>query len=132
MTVANIKINFDDWAALAKSDPETFEVRRKEVIRQLIQSAPVDQQHRLECLQWKIDQVRSMSKTPLAACLRISKMMWDRVLGAGGLMESLDELGVRSKAFPGKPVTEKDKVGSATVLALDSMRIGLKKGRVAR
>ncbi|MGB5254986.1 MAG: hypothetical protein WBN68_19940, partial [Sedimenticolaceae bacterium] len=38
------------------------------------------------------DQERSLARTPLAACLRISSMMWRQVLGPGGLNDRLDDL----------------------------------------
>ena len=69
--------NFDEWLALSKSDPQSFESRRLESIEEFIKSVPEDKQHRLRCLQWKIDRVREKMPTPLAACVAISDMMWD-------------------------------------------------------
>ena len=69
--------DFDEWLELSKRDPESFESRRLESIEELINSAPEDKQHRLRCLQWKIDRVRDKMSTPLAACVAISDMMWD-------------------------------------------------------
>ena len=69
--------NFDEWLDLSKRDPETFESRRLESIEEFISSVPEDKQHRLRCLQWKIDRVREKMPTPLAACVAISDMMWD-------------------------------------------------------
>ena len=69
--------DFDEWLDLLKRDPESFESRRLESIEELIISAPEDKQHRLRCLQWKIDRIREKMPTPLAACVAISDMMWD-------------------------------------------------------
>ena len=69
--------NFDEWLDLSKRDPKTFETRRLESIEEFINSVPEDKQHRLRCLQWKIDRVREKMPTPLAACVAISDMMWD-------------------------------------------------------
>ena len=69
--------NFDEWLELSKRDPESFESRRLESIEEFINSVPEDKQHRLRCLQWKIDRVREKMPTPLAACVAISDMMWD-------------------------------------------------------
>ena len=69
--------NFDEWLDLSKRDPATFETRRLESIEEFIKSVPEDKQHRLRCLQWKIDRVREKMPTPLAACVAISDMMWD-------------------------------------------------------
>jgi len=72
-----VNFNFDEWLALSKSDPQSFESRRLESIEEFIKSVPEDKQHRLRCLQWKIDRVREKMPTPLAACVAISDMMWD-------------------------------------------------------
>ncbi|MCI0507849.1 MAG: DUF3135 domain-containing protein [Gammaproteobacteria bacterium] len=69
--------NFDEWLELSRRDPETFESRRLESIEEFINSVPEDKQHRLRCLQWKIDRVREKMPTPLAACVAISDMMWN-------------------------------------------------------
>lgn len=69
--------NFDEWLDLSKRDPVSFESRRLESIEEFINSVPEDKQHRLRCLQWKIDRVRAKMPTPLAACVAISDMMWD-------------------------------------------------------
>jgi len=86
-------IDFDQWAQLAKSDPRAFEEKRAQAIEELIQGMPEHKQHRMRCLQWKVDQVRNQCKTPMAACIRLSEMMWDSLVGPGGLKEALDQLG---------------------------------------
>jgi hypothetical protein len=82
--------DFEHWAQLAITDPEAFEDRRSHLIEAFISSAPIERQQRLRGLQWRIDQIRRTAHTPLAACIRISRMMWDSVLGAGGLHETLN------------------------------------------
>ena len=52
--------DFDAWALLANSDPETFETRRREVIQTAISRAPARQQRRLQQLQWQLDQILSL------------------------------------------------------------------------
>ncbi|HHJ12801.1 MAG TPA: DUF3135 domain-containing protein [Gammaproteobacteria bacterium] len=86
-------IDFDDWAGLAKSDPEAFEIRRREAIEALIECMPEHKRERMRCLQWKIDQVRARAGSPMAACIKISEMMWDSLTGPGGLQEALERLG---------------------------------------
>lgn len=81
--------DFDHWSRLAILDPEAFEARRHALIEDLIQRAPPHRQPRLRGLQWRIDRVRERSGTPLAACIRISEMMWESLLGEGGLRDSL-------------------------------------------
>ena len=78
------KIDFDEWVSLAKSDPEKFEAKRSEIIEAAISCHNPARQQRLRRLQWKIDQVRGLSPTPLAACIKISNMMWDSLSGPGG------------------------------------------------
>jgi len=82
-------LNFDDWKALAKSDPDAFEVRRKQVIEQFISSVPPERQQRLRRLQWRIDMERRRCSNPVKSCLRLYTMMWDSVYGDNGLLEAL-------------------------------------------
>lgn len=84
-------IDFDAWSSLAHSDPNAFEALRAQFIDEFIRRAPPQRQQRLRCLQWRIDQIRRTSRTPLAACLRLSSMMWDTVVGKYGLLETLNQ-----------------------------------------
>ena len=86
-------VDFDSWSELAQYDPQAFESRRTELIDQTIQRMPVNRQHRMRCLQWKIDQVRAQASNPLSACIKLSEMMWDSLTGPGGLCEALERLG---------------------------------------
>ena len=78
------EIDFDAWSEMARSDPETFELMRQTAIESAIAKASESNRHRLRCLQWRIDQERRLASSPMAACLRISRMMWRTVLGPGG------------------------------------------------
>lgn len=82
---ANPSFDFDDWAALARRDRAAFERRRARVIQRCIASA--GDATRLARLQWRIDAERRRARTPLGACLKLSAMMWDRVLAEGGLRD---------------------------------------------
>lgn len=93
MTENGSHIDFEQWAALAASDPEAFETRRAQVIDAAIRRAPRPKQQRLRGLQWKLDQVRRLSHTPMAACLRMTNMMWDSLLSEGGLIDAFEQLG---------------------------------------
>jgi len=84
---------FDDWARLASEDPDSFETARRLMIDSLIEAAPAPVQARLRGLQWQIDQVRTMTPTPLGACAKISNLMWQKLLGPDGLVEQLERLG---------------------------------------
>lgn len=88
----NDEFEFERWADLARDDPQGFESARRKVLESLIESAPPERKQRLSGLQWQIDRERERAGTPMAACLKLSSMMWDKVLGAGGLVEGLEQL----------------------------------------
>lgn len=88
---AHHAFDFDTWAHLANHDPEGFETLRADAIEEAIRHAPPRLQPRLRRLQWKLDQIRRTSATPMAACIRMNHMMWDRITGPGGLLETLVE-----------------------------------------
>jgi|GEM_PF-3331372 len=74
------EFDFDEWVALAKVDPETFEKRRAEWLEEAIQQAPDDNRKRLQGLQFQIELVRRKSRHPLGACMKLSSMMLDHWL----------------------------------------------------
>jgi hypothetical protein len=84
--------DFDHWATLARQDPELFETERSHLIEVTIRSAPIRLQHRLRCLQWKLDQIRKTSSTPMVAGLRMNRLLWEAVAGRDGLVEQLNKL----------------------------------------
>jgi len=71
-----VEFDFDVLMELTKNNPEEFEIIRQKIISDFIQSLPEDRRHRMECLQWRIDQVRAKAKNPLASCMAITEMMW--------------------------------------------------------
>ena len=85
-----ISFNFDEWMQLAKEDPEAFEKQRLDTIQNVISKSTGSSKNRLEGLQWQIEQMRKTSKTPMATCLNISKMMWENVQGEDGLVDTLN------------------------------------------
>ncbi len=87
-----ISFEFDEWLGIARRDPDAFEKMRRSAIDSVISQAPPANQQRLRCLQWRIDQERRRARTPLAACIRISQMMWESVTGQGGLLQALRRL----------------------------------------
>lgn len=90
--------NFEAWAKLARENPEEFERRREQEIREVIDARP-DLRHRLAGLQFRIDAERKLARTPLKACLRISTLMWNSFYD---LKDRLDGLaaGIRSAESP--------------------------------
>ena len=87
------EFDFDEWVRLARENPEQFELLREQKIREMIADVPDEIRHRMEGLQWQIDQMRQTAKNPMASCIKISAMMWDTVLGDEGLVQSIENLG---------------------------------------
>ena len=83
--------DFDAWATLASSDPEAFERQRNRVISRAIQRAPARRRQRLRQLQWQLDQIRTTSRTPMVACLRMQRMLWHSISGEEGLLACLQQ-----------------------------------------
>lgn len=106
--------DFEQWSNLAALDPEAFEARRRALIEEVIRSTPLHRQPRLRGLQWRLDRLRERSGTPLAACIRMSEVMWDALLGEGGLRDSLECLTQARPELPRRP--------AARVLYLDAAR----------
>ncbi len=84
--------DFDEWAELARSDPQAFELKRTNTIEAVIDSAPRRNRQQLRRVQWKLDRIRETSATPLAACIRMQELMWESMLGDNGLLEQLQRL----------------------------------------
>ena len=73
---------FDFWARLAVEDPGSFEEARRLMIESFIDAAPPERQPRLRGLQWQVDQIRARTPNPMGTCVKISNMMWEKVLGS--------------------------------------------------
>jgi hypothetical protein len=111
------EIDFDTWSEMARSDPETFELMRQVAIEAAIEGASESNRQRLRCLQWRIDQERRLARTPMAACLRISRMMWRTVLGPGGLNDRFGELQGLFSDRPGALPSEASSGGQVVAFA---------------
>ncbi|MEN8132281.1 MAG: DUF3135 domain-containing protein [Pseudomonadota bacterium] len=85
------KFDFDSMVAIAQNNPDEFERLRQQAIDEFIESASPENQARLRRLQWRIDQERR-NRNPMSACIRISKMMWDHLLGSHGLLAHQERL----------------------------------------
>lgn len=109
----NSLLNFDEWASLAKSDPEEFEAKRLRKIETFFNGVPAERQQRLKGLQWQVDQTRKLARSPMASCIAISAMMLD---SASRLSEHQYELvNITLKQGPQK---DKPKPVSAKILPL--------------
>jgi len=89
---SDIEFDFDEWSALAKSDPAAFEEKRLALIEAYLSDLPEHDQRKLRGLQFRIDMERRRARTPMAACIKLSAMMWDSLLGRHGLKAALDAL----------------------------------------
>ncbi len=90
--ISNTEFDFDEWAKLAKEDPDAFENKRQQIIQDVIDKSSQKIKRRMQGLQWQIDQVRATSANPMASCLKISQMMWDKTTGENGLVDHLQIL----------------------------------------
>lgn len=79
---------FNEWAFLARTDPEIFERRRKEYIGSFLSGTGVHRP-RLEALQARIDAQRSLADTPEEAVMAISTLMCDSLADLAGKMKNL-------------------------------------------
>ncbi len=71
------QFDFDHWAELARDDPAVFEQLRQLTLDLAILKRSRRNRERLQGLQWRIDRLREQSRTPMAACVNLSNMMWD-------------------------------------------------------
>ena len=116
------EIDFDTWSEMARADPETFELMRQAAIEAAIMGAAEHNQVRLRRLQWRIDQERRLASSPMAACLRISRMMWRTVLGPGGLNDRFGELQGLFSEHPGEQRPGPSLAGGGEVVAFARSR----------
>ena len=86
------QLDLDRLTRLAAEDPEAFEAERRRLVEALIESAPDHQRQRLRGLQWRVDTIRERAPTPMAACMKLSGMMWDRITEPGGLLDAYEAL----------------------------------------
>ena len=54
--------DFNEWMELNKNDPEAFEKKRKELIDDVISSAPEKYQRRLKGISFQVDAIRARAK----------------------------------------------------------------------
>ena len=89
---SDAEFDFDEWAKLAKENPDAFENKRQQMIQDVIDTSSPKIRCRMQGLQWQIDQIRATSTNPMASCLKISQMMWDKTIGEDGLVDHLQQL----------------------------------------
>ncbi|PHS62346.1 MAG: hypothetical protein COB09_14785 [Thalassobium sp.] len=87
---------FDELKNLADHDPDALEALRQRLIEKTINNANEDFRRRLRGLQFQIDMERQRASNPLSACLRMSRMMHERL---HSMVESLN-LADSTEAIP--------------------------------
>lgn len=87
--------DFDEMVTLALSNPEAFEEVRRQHIESFLNTVPQEKRQRLAGLQWKIDQIRNLANTPMAACIKISNMMRDSLNRLNSEQIKLLNLGIQ-------------------------------------
>jgi hypothetical protein len=78
--------DFNEWAELARTAPDEFEQRRRDVVESHISNS--NHIHYLRGLQCNIDMERIRARTPLKSCLRLSTLMWDALIKLDGLLNT--------------------------------------------
>jgi len=77
-----VEFDFDEWAELARRDPELFEDKRRKVIeehiKQCIENNCSAVKRSLQGLQFRIDMERRKSKNPMGSCTRLSCMLMEQ------------------------------------------------------
>ncbi len=83
------ELDFDAAMELARTDPDAFEQYRQDVIEALIARAPERNRQHLRRLQWRIEQERKRASSPMSACVKLYRMMWESFAGECGLIDTL-------------------------------------------
>jgi len=79
----------DVLSKLARDDPEAFEELRRELNDDLINNAPERMQPRLRGIQFRVDAMRQLSKSPLGAAVRVYSLMWESFLEMNRELQAL-------------------------------------------
>lgn len=87
----DLDFNFNEWAFLAKTNPEGFERYRAQYIDQFLRSSG-KHRRRLEALQSVIDVEREQAPTPEDALFKITQRMCQSLSHLGEEMEELKTL----------------------------------------
>lgn len=83
------RFDFETLKELAERDPAAFEALWRARIDAVIARAPQDRQIHLRRLQWRVEQARRRAENPLAACVALSRMMWEAFAGPAGLLDAM-------------------------------------------
>ena len=85
---------------LARDDPQAFEELRGELIANCIDCAANRLQPRLRGLQFRVDCIRRLSRSPLGAAVRIHALMWESFLRMDEELQSFVQLPRQNPSLP--------------------------------
>ena len=87
------EFDFDEWAKLAKENPDAFENKRQQMIQDVIDTSFAKDQtsHARSSMANRPDS-RYSQQIQWPSCLKISQMMWDKTIGEDGLVDHLQQL----------------------------------------
>ena len=88
----SISENFDALVLMAKNEPEAFESYRRSLIQKTIENSPQDRQTNLRRYQWRIDQEKRKHDNSLAACIKLTQMMSQRMFSINKQLCVLSEI----------------------------------------
>lgn len=72
--------DFDEWMALASADPAEFERRRDELVDRTCEMLGGKDVPYIAGILCRIELERGRGRSPMQRCLRLSALMWDRLL----------------------------------------------------
>lgn len=96
--------DYQEWAALAKTDPEAFEERRRQYIG-LFQDSAGKHRQRLLVLQFRINATRRLAQSSPKALPAISRLMIESLAELGDELSAL-ELLVREQCLAVPPMSK--------------------------
>lgn len=70
----------EELSKLACDDPQAFEALRDELVADYIRNAPERIQPRLLGIQFRVDAIRRLSRSPLGSLIKIQALMWSSFL----------------------------------------------------
>lgn len=83
------ELTFEEWVALARTDPEAFEAGRRKLIDQFLENSPRRQRALGMTLQHEIDYERDRAPNPQASLEHITRMLCLQLLFLGEGLQSL-------------------------------------------
>jgi hypothetical protein len=91
----------DVLSQLALNDPQAFEALRCDLIKTFIDSSPDRFKSRLFGIQFRIDGIRRLSRTPLGSAVRVYNLMWESFLSLNQAWQDLIQMENESVTLQG-------------------------------